>query len=103
MLRGLSAATLNGYATEQQVNAYVNELVGPHMKTTAEIATFFIQDQQLRLWLGRLQQRLSALPPEAFEVQGVIERELQKVNNHAFGTNQPSQPVSSQSTGVKGH
>jgi serine/threonine protein kinase len=102
MLRGLSAAALNGYATEQQVNAYVNELVGPHVKTTAEIATFFIQDQQLRLWLGRLQQRLSALPPEAFEVQGVIERELQKVNNHAFGTIQPGKPVGSQNNSVRG-
>lgn len=102
MLRGLSAATLNGYATEQQVNAYVNELTGAQVKTTTDMATFFVQDQQLRLWLGRLQQRLSALPPEAFEVQGVIERELQKVNVHAFGTGQPSKPVRSQSSALRG-
>lgn len=99
-LRELATATINGYISEQNVDAIINNLLGFQPKSTSEVATSVIPDLRLRSWLADLKNYLATLPPDALVNSDTKSQVLKDVFEGAFG--QPEQAGNLKSSSRKG-
>lgn len=83
LLRSFAKAVVHRSIPESEATYILSELSGGQMLTSEQIQSVRIADNQIRAWMGFVQQRLQRIPPA--ELQNLdLTRELERTLQHAF-------------------